>query len=610
MQRCNIFWSIETISSSIKCIFAHNFTLDMKKSTIILLVASMLFSCRSKDNRMFVNDGGYLDCAVDTSIPASFDGGKATDSDVPGMDARIFWEESDFSNVVEVAFNGNGAEVTTSYEKVSIDKEGADVVLDFNAKEGKCADVVLSGSSSSGSLKIYSSSNLKLTLNGVNLQSQNGPALNLQCGGRVFIHMPEGKDNILSDGENYPPHLSSDIAEASGCLFCSGPAVFSGKGRLEVSGRHRNGISSDGSLYFRAGTTVVVSDAAYCGIYAGGGNGGQADGSLPAIDVAGGLLYSKCSATAGHALLCGGDVVIGAADVRLYSTGEGVFIEEELKTYGASALEAAGSLSVYGGSLVAKASGSGGSAVNLGGGYAQEGGTALFTVSGEYFKYLNLKECPSALDVAGDVSVTDGSLKLAATGENDGVNCLKAGGAYVQTGGETYAHSYDDAACINGFILDGGKFFSFSRKGDGIQSKAGITVSGGNVVASGKAYSFNASSDFIISGGTVLGIGDNSVAPDACALYYLTSLSAAANRGTVMCVEDASGTLPVSFDVPYSSPSHKILFSSPDISSGTNYFLYGECRLTDAERANTISYTGGKRSSGTGMMQMSVAAPK
>jgi hypothetical protein len=169
-------------------------------------------------------------------------------------------ENSVFDATVSVSFSGTSATVTNSVAGVSVSQSGADVVI-TSTVEG--VEYLLSGTTTSGSFKIYSDYKFKLTLNGVDITSSSGPAINVQSHKRVFAVLADGTTNKLTDSASY----ASSTEDQKACLFSEGQLIFSGSGSLTVTGKYKHGICSDDYVLVRSGATVTVAAAATDGIH-------------------------------------------------------------------------------------------------------------------------------------------------------------------------------------------------------------------------------------------------------------------------------------------------------------------------------------------------------
>ena len=124
----------------------------------------------------------------------------------------------------------------------------------------KFLKLTLSGSTTDGSLLIYSWKKLGVELNGVSITNQNGPAINNQCSKAFVVTCADGTTNTLADGTTYsaaPVTASGDTIDQKGTLFSEGQIYFRGNGTLNIHAAAKNGIASDDYIIFEDGTVNV-----------------------------------------------------------------------------------------------------------------------------------------------------------------------------------------------------------------------------------------------------------------------------------------------------------------------------------------------------------------
>jgi hypothetical protein len=233
------------------------------------------------------------------STITTWSGETATDasSDVVGSDADFYYEANSFKNTVKITFNGNTASVENSNSKIIVQQTGAYVTVDMATNTISNTEIIISGKSDDGGLKIYGTKKFKLTLDGVELTSQIGPAINSQCKKRMFVHLNSGTTNKITDCAKYsddPYYLESSDEDRKGCLFSEGNLIFSGTGTLIVAGKKKHAIATDGYFWMRPGVTIVVTEAAKNGIHVKGDEDDQIG-----VTIKGGLIYANISSTAG-----------------------------------------------------------------------------------------------------------------------------------------------------------------------------------------------------------------------------------------------------------------------------------------------------------------------
>lgn len=544
----------------------------------------------------YEGDGTCIECEMDTSIPAGYDGTMATDTDTPGTDINIYWEKNNFSNKVEVIYDGATARVSTSYKYVTYTIQGANVTLDFKTKGGSSAEVIVKGSSAKGSLKILSGAKLKLTLSGVELSSEQGPAINFQDKKSLFLHMTDGTTNKLSDGFEYPD--SEQTEDQKGCIFSEGPVVFSGKGLLSVTGNYRHGIATDSYMWMRPATTIVVNNACASGIKVKGANKVDADGDMLGLVIKGGYLFSRVDKEGAKAINCETNIKIYSGKVEAYATGKCKYVPEILDIQKATAVKADQNLCVYDGTLVAKVSGEGARAIRTHGSLNMYGGTINATASGKYFKYHNLFSKPRAVKSDMSINIKKGDFNVASVGRSDYAVAVNAGKKFTNNLGNVYAYAYEDAFKVQDFEVNGGYNFGFSENGDAIDSDNEVCFNGGVNEFGAKSSAFENGGGLYINGGTVLGVCGVGVTPTSyMQSYAYYNLGISGNTGDVVAVLEGNETI-FSFKIPRSRHESVMLYSSEDETFDSSYDIYkwGELSGLYTERRILVEdadFTGG-----------------
>ena len=494
-----------------------------------------------------------------------YDGKLATDSDADladKSDSDIYWEaeaEADgtFKNTITITYAGEDATVEMSKNAGKVytyTKEGAHIVLYPSGEDVKKCEIILSGSSDNGSLKIYNTTNpddkeagkkTKLTLNGVSLKSSCGPAINYQAGKRLFLHLADGTENSLEDCSSYNEDAyyfagkTSADEDRKGCFFSEKAVVVSGKGKLTVKGNLKHAISVDNDFYMRPGPTVVVTGAAKNCLHCN-----------DEIHFTGGYFYAS-NTTAG---------------------GKGVKTDSTLV--------------VDGGRLV----------INTSGTYGKDD-------KGE-------QESPKGIKIDGDITINGGDITVRCVGKCEGSEGIESKKNFYINGGTVNVMAYDDAMNAATLVkITGGETYCLSTHNDGIDSNGDIEIAGGKVtsIAANMEAAFDndnpgARNTFTIVGGEIIGIGGAVYSPSSSSTQYTVVYNGCPMSTTQeLAVKDESGTKILSVTSPQGSQSAGVFLSSSRFVKGGKYTIsIGDTVYQTVTLSNKITTIGSQTDPGGG----------
>ena len=202
---------------------------------------------------------------------------------------RLQQEDVTFSNSGTTISVGGQSYATSTVDSITIVKTifitwngaSASVVIPESAKDEVVAttsgshvtitnnnvfqemEFVLSGTSNDGSLTYNGQYKGKFHLNGLNLTSAIGGALNIQCGKRIDLILADGTSNTLTDAAN---------GTHKAALYCKGHLEVSGSGSLRVAGNTKHAIQTKEYLLLKnsCGPITIAkatSDAFHVGQY-------------------------------------------------------------------------------------------------------------------------------------------------------------------------------------------------------------------------------------------------------------------------------------------------------------------------------------------------------
>lgn len=591
---------------------------------LLLLSVMGCYACTPSDNGFFPNDfpgempGGMPNgngTSSDDGTTPEFDstitqwnGEKADDAhlDVIGTDADFYHEANTFTSTVTVTYNGSSASVESSNNQILHHISGAYVTVDMKTHSVSGVEIVVKGKSEDGGLKIYGEKKYKLILDGVELSSQKGPAINSQCKKRIYVHLQEGTMNRLTDVASYSDDTyyldASADEDRKGCFFSEGNLIFSGTGTLTVAGKYKHGIVTDGYFWMRPGVSIAITEAAKNGIHVKG----DSDDNI-GVYVKGGLIYANLSSEAGKGIKCDLDVEVAGGRLYLNTSGKAIYESDENDTSSAAGIKTDGSIVISGGTHILKSIGTGGKGLNADMDIIISGGeTTITTTGGKYTYSSSLTSSPKGAKADGNITISGGKLNISVTGKSDGSEGLESKGAMNISGGEVYVYAYDDAInAATAFNVTGGKVYAYASNNDGIDSNGTLLVSGGLVIASGTSapeggIDVDNSNNFKINGGIVISAGGSlqsspsSSSSQRCVVYNGASVS----KGKKVAVLDSSSKPILTFEFPRTISNASFFFSCPDMVDKGTYSISSEGTLSSYTDSWNGWYDGGTWSGG------------
>ncbi|SIT24676.1 protein of unknown function [Filimonas lacunae] len=412
----------------------------LKNGLLLLLATTFITSCSKSDQQAEIVTSGS------SAIDSTYTSGTAEGSKETGYDADDLVENSSFSNTVTITF-GTTLSISNplAASGVIITESGDDVVITSTAK---AVEYVLAGTTSNGSVKIYSDNKFKVTLNGASITNSDGPALNIQSSKRAFIVVADNTTNTLTDGSSYTASGSEDM---KGTIFSEGQMIFSGTGSLSVKGNYKHAICSDDYIRIRSGN-ITITGSASDGIHTN--DGFIADGGTLAITAG----SDGIEAEEGFIIINDGTFTLNTADdgiaasydeddstITPYVTINGGTIT--VKSTAGEGIESKSVLTINGGRIQTTTADDGLNA-----------GTAIYINGGYVYSYSTGND---AMDSNGIFTITGGAVvAIGAKSPEAGIDCdartLKiTGGTVVAIGGATSGPSSTQST-IHSVIMGSG----------------------------------------------------------------------------------------------------------------------------------------------------------
>lgn len=166
---------------------------------------------------------------------------------------------------VSIQWNGSTAQVNipeAAKKDVQVSVNGGHIII-TNNNVSEEMEFILAGESTNGSLTYNGQYKAKFHLNGLNLTSTTGGALDIQCGKRIDLILTEGTQNSLADAK---------AGSQKAALYCKGHLEVQGGGSLSVTGNSKHAIGTKEYLLLKKNTGAInilgaASDALHVGQY-------------------------------------------------------------------------------------------------------------------------------------------------------------------------------------------------------------------------------------------------------------------------------------------------------------------------------------------------------
>lgn len=545
---------------------------------VVLIMACLLsaFSCsKGKDDDEIIPGGSTNGSVNPSDIDNTF---QCNSKDVSYPNAVVItFDSSTETAVVSNAMSANG--VTTTI------KNGYVTVVSTTTSE---VNYVVSGTINGGGVKIYSDADFNLILNGTNIVSSDGGAINIQSKKKGNITLLDGTNNRLIDGTTY----SESSEDMKGTLFSEGAIAITGQGTLYTKSNAKHAICSDDDITITSGTITVASspkDAIHGkGVKVTGGalvltaSSDSIESEDASFEMSSGSLVANAVGKGGKGIKADTDINITGGTVIIKATGDAYYDSDDKDISSPACIHCGGNLSISGTvSINLSATGKAGKGISVDGTLDIKGGTLSVSTTGATFVYSNtLDSSAKAIKADGVITISAGNITVSTT--QDGSEGIESKSKIYINGGNLEITTYDDCINATSYIeINGGTIFCSASNNDGIDSNGTLTINGGTVVSYGTNVPEEGldcdSNTFKITGGTVIGIGGASSTPTSSActqrcLLYGTSGNTISNY---LRIENGSGNEVLTFKLGRTySNNLTFCISSPQLQASTTYQIY------------------------------------
>ncbi|MBQ8159597.1 MAG: carbohydrate-binding domain-containing protein [Clostridia bacterium] len=445
---------------------------------------------------------------------------------------------------------------------------------------------------------------VRLILQGVTIESPEGPAIYEVSADKVILTLAEDSVNVLKDTVS----MADGEDTINGTIYCADDLSINGAGTLQVMAAN-HGIVTKDDLVIAGG--VISVDAALDAVR-GRDSVLVLDGTLTLTAGSDGICATNAEKEEkGWLVIAGGDITIktGSGAGEFTTRAQGGMMrggwnysgwgDQDDGNPSQKGLKAATDLYILDGTIqidatddtlhAANVTVSGGT-LNLSSGDDGIHADSVLDISGGT---IHITQSSEGLE-AVTIRIRGGEIDLLAS--DDGVNA--AGGV----DGSGYGGWYDEFSDGGQELIITGGTLRINAYGDGLDSNGSITMSGGTVIVSGPTDSGNGAIDyngtFTLTGGILVATGATGMMQNVTAsenqATILTYLSSTAAAGSQVEVKDGSGNVLLTF-----SPEKNyqcILVSTPDIQTGDTISI-----LVDGSSVFSEQITQSVTGTGSGM---------
>lgn len=394
---------------------------------ISLFATAALFGIAGMAQTLNVHQG-----AVTTAFPATttgemtYSGGEtltigSTAYTLTEVDS-IVMDQSDVTEAqVNITYTASGATVRIPGDMapyITAQVEGGNVVVTAAGGLAKEVNYILAGTSAAGSFTLNGSYKCTVTLNGLDLTSTTGAAIDIENGKRIAIVVADGTTNSLADA-------AGGTQEA--CFYVKGHAEFSGSGTLNLTGNATHAYKSKEytEIKKKFGTMNVLAaagDALHVGQYYEQKGGAVVIAGAKGDGIDTGATKDATDEQNGQVIVSGGTV-----SIDLGAT-------EDVK-----GIKADSAVTISGGTITVTGSGNGVKGIKAGGDLLVNAGSGTapslsVTVTGTtYAKDTENESKTRGIKVDGNFTFDGGTISVSATGKK--AKAIAVDGTYTYKSG-------------------------------------------------------------------------------------------------------------------------------------------------------------------------------
>lgn len=451
---------------------------------------------------MYLNVNGQAQQFATANIDSLTFSDNTTDIYITYLDDRVSVINPLAFEGVDVAVSASQVTVTSSYE---------DEVVSYH----------ISGETSDGYLKIYSSKKFNLKLEGVDITNPEGPAINIQSGKTARVEICSGTENLLADGATYataPLNSDGEEEDQKATFFAEGDLKISGEGTLKItSNAYTHAIASDDVTEISGGNINITAAQRNAIV---GKDGVEITGGTLNLNLAGNAVLeadgSGYDPTYPTGIKSDGNINIADAAITIKTTGKGN-----------KGISADSAVSITSGTVEITASGNGATYTNSEGTADAYRSTCIkadgnVNISGGTVTLSNSGTAGMGINSDANINIYDGTINITTTGAEIAISGNSQGnpgggwGGPGGGGGNPGGGSTADAAEAKAMKADSnvtvsGGTLNISSADDGIKAVVSVTITGGENLISKSTEGIEAPNITISGGNTVVNSSDDAI---------------------------------------------------------------------------------------------------
>ncbi len=400
--------------------------------------------------------------------------------------------------------------------------------------------------------------------------------------------------------------------------------ISGGNINLTLTGAQSKAISAKGNITIDGGN--IIANLSGAAVLSASGSGydptySTAIKSDSTITINSGTLNLTLSSTAtgGKGISADGEIIINGGTITVSTAGNGTTYNNSTGTidsYTASCLTSDTNIKILAGNINLSSTGTGGKGASADGqviignvgaannllvlNISTSGNRFLVSGTGNNADYAN----PKAVKAEGNLTLNSGTVTINCTQTSDGGEGLESKAVLTINGGKTEISTWDDAInAASAIIINGGETYAYAKNNDGIDSNGTMTINGGQTIANGSRTpeeGFDCdNNDFVITGGTIVGTGGATSNPTSGSTQKAIKITTTA--GNNIHIKNSSGNTILMYKVPAyygngNSNSVTLLFTSPLFTTGSYTIVRGGTISGGTDNHGYITggtYTGG-----------------